>query len=131
MPFGTGRHPPLTAAAFEGRSAAVGALLARGADIRANGEFEMTGLALAAWGGHAEVVQMPEERGADVNFRSHQGWFGARQIEFKFESLPRFAVHVHFARSRSAAEKSASIQRNYLSARRILQYPFDLEPSTL
>ena len=64
----------LTRACLIGHTAAVKALLDRGAEVNPNDNSGWTPLMEAAFAGHADTIRALLERGADVNVKDRTGW---------------------------------------------------------
>jgi ankyrin repeat protein len=68
------KNTPLMDKVVAGDTAAVSALIAKGADVNAKNNYGWTALSHAARAGNAELVKLLLAHGADVNARDGSGW---------------------------------------------------------
>jgi len=71
---GCDKNTPLMDKVVAGDSAAVSALIAKGADVNARNNYGWTALSHAARAGNAELVKLLLAHGADINARDKSGW---------------------------------------------------------
>ena len=67
-------NTPLMKKVLKGDTAAVSALIAKGADVNARNSYGWTALSHAARIGNAELVKLLLVHGADVNTHDQSGW---------------------------------------------------------
>ena len=77
------RLAALMRAAMTGNTAAVVALLNKGADINGQDHAGRTALMEAAFGGHAETIEALLVRGASLNVRDNDGWTALMEASSK------------------------------------------------
>jgi hypothetical protein len=66
---GTGKYPPIVAAAEKGELGTVEVLLESGADPNVNAEYPDRALHFAAYNGHVDIIRLLLNTGVDVNTR--------------------------------------------------------------